>query len=99
MPLGKSGIGFFNQGDLVGTQRNRLLHRPLLELEQSLVATAQALLVQDALDGWCRNLDAIERKKIADAIAAPSGMFERQADDPLDYLGRGGLGMGLGNRR
>ena len=48
-------IGFFTQGALVGTQLNRLLERALFELEQSLVATSYALLVQDTLNGWRRS--------------------------------------------
>jgi hypothetical protein len=62
------------------------------------VARAQALVVEDLLDGDRRQAPALQRQQRLEPVAAVGRMQQRQRLEPLDHLDRRGHRVALGDR-
>jgi hypothetical protein len=78
MLLTEAGIGFLNHGHLLWCQFDGMLQGLLFQLEQTLIATAQLLLVQDVLNGRSTDRGAFQLEHITELVAAPGWMLETQ---------------------
>jgi hypothetical protein len=84
---------------LLGAELDHLLGVLTLEREPALVARAQALVVEDLLDGDRREASALQRQERLEPVAAIGWMQQRQGLDPRHHLGRRRHRVTLGDRR
>jgi hypothetical protein len=99
MALAEAEIELLQEGRLLRGQLDRPLGVLLLERQPALVPGAQALVVQDLLDGDRRDPPPHERQQRLEPVAAIGGVSERQSLDRRHHLGRRGHRVRLGDRR
>jgi hypothetical protein len=73
--------------------------RGVLQRQPALEPGAEALVVEDLLDGDRRQAPAFQRQERLEPVAAIGGVQQRQRLDPRHHLGRRGHRMALGDRR
>src|SRR5829696_6824093 len=78
--LPKAGVLLFDEGHLFCRELDLLFGRLFLQLEPALIASAQALFVQDVLYGRGTHRDPFQLELIANAVAPPRRMREAQGD-------------------
>ncbi len=99
MALAKAGVELFQEGRLLGGDRDRLSRIGRLQRQPALDPRPQAVVVEDLLDGDRGDPRALERQRRLMAIAAIPRMLQRQRLDPLHNRLRRRPRMALVDRR
>ena len=94
----EAGIELFQERGLLGAEFERLLGVLALERQPALVARAEALIVEDLLDGDRRQAPACQGQEAPRAGCSHRPMQQRQRLEPGHHLGRRRR-VALGDRR
>ena len=99
MALLEAGIELLEERRLLRGQLDRLVGVLALQRQPALVAGAEALVVEDLLDGDRRDPPPLQGQQRLDPVAAIRRMGQRQRLDPRDRFGRRRHRVRLGDRR
>lgn len=91
--LSEGRIGLLDPGDLLWGELDFLLDGSRFQLQQPVVSTPHAVLVEDTLNGWRADTDAFQLQSVMQPVAAASGVIDTQRQQLLNNLGWCGLGM------
>lgn len=91
MPFPETGICLLDQGDLFGRELDSILAVAFFESEYPIMPRPHPVVRKDLLHRHMTDPDAVESKKIRDAIAAPGRVSQAHGENPVHNLGRSGL--------